>query len=434
MVFGQINMQKSRFNAIKNGIFLILILLAVSCTSKQQEFENMTHPVETIAEDEVAQPVIADVTKTAVSSTEVFPATLTPIPISTLTAAPVELPTLTPAPSFTPTEEPSSTPAPGIALTVTDLAQADPIDRTCPNPAPVKPDYVHYSLNEDEWPFPETTQEEHFWLSKPLPGGGRLLYTEWFPYGYDVGGRYLIHNGIDIAEPEGTAVLAAADGTVIVAGDDYSRYYGWRCDWYGHLVVIELDRRWRDRPVHIVYGHVLEIEVDPGQRVSKGQKVAEVGVGGAATLPHLHFEIRVGTNEFKSTRNPLLWLEPPATRGIIAGRLVDPEGRPWQGVAITAVGRSDGTEDHITWTYLDNLQHLIHPDETLAENFVMGDMMPGEYELFVELQGEIYRYPVIVNGGEMSQIEIITESFKTLTPTPMVTEQMTATPTPAESN
>ena len=97
-----------------------------------------------------------------------------------------------------------------------------------------------------------------------------------------MGGRYLIHNGIDIAEPEGTPVLATADGTVIFAGDDYSSYYGWRCDWYGHLVVIELDRQWQDQPVYILYGHVLEIEGKPGQRVSMGQKVAEVGVGGAA--------------------------------------------------------------------------------------------------------------------------------------------------------
>lgn len=410
------------------------MLLAVSCSLQQQEIENRTQPLPTITEDEVAQFTAEVVTKTAVSPTKVIPPTLTPIPVSTLPAASVEIPTLTPAPSFTPTVTPSSTPAPEIALTVTALAKADPIDRTCPNPPPVKPDYAYYSLSGAKWPVPETTQEEHFWLSKPLPGGGRLLYTEWFPYGYDVVGRYLIHNGIDVAEPEGTSVIAAADGTVIVAGDDYSRYYGWRCDWYGHLVVIELDRRWRDQPVYIVYGHVLEIEVDPGQRVSMGQKVAEVGVGGAATLPHLHFEVRVGTNEFKSTRNPLLWLEPPATRGIIAGRLVDPEGRPWQGVAITAVGRSDGTEDHITWAYLDNSQHLIHPDEALAENFVLGDLLPGEYELYVELQGEIYRYPVYVNGGELSQAEIITAPYKTVTPTPLITEQMTSTPAPGESN
>lgn len=426
-------MQESRFNIVEKVLFLILLLLAVSCNS-QQEIETEAQPLQPISEREVAQFTPKGVTKTVASPTGVVPATLTPIPSSTPIAATIEISTQTPAPSLMATVTPSLTPEPVIASTITALAKADPIDRTCPNPPLAKPDYAHYYLSGDEWPVPEASPEEHFWLKKPLPGGGRLLYTEWFPYGYDVGGRYLIHNGIDIAEPEGTPLIAAADGTVIVAGDDYSRLYGWRCDWYGHLVVIELDRQWLDQPVYILYGHVLEIEVKPGQRVSMGQKVAEVGVGGAATLPHLHFEVRVGTNEFKSSRNPLLWLEPPATRGIIAGRLIDPEGRPWQGVAVTAVGRSDGTEDHTTWTYLDDSQHLINPDDTLAENFVIGDLLPGEYELFVELQGEIYRYPVNVYGGELSEAEVITAPFKTVTPTPLVSKAMTITPTPEESN
>lgn len=395
---------------------------------------TQTQPLQPIAEHEIAEVATLSPTLISPSPTGIVPVTFTPVPSSTPPAPSREDPTQMPTTSLTPSVTRTMTPEPGIDLTITSLANADPIDRTCPNPLPAKPNYEHYYLADEKWPIPETASEEHFWLSKPLPGGGRLLYTEWFPYGSDVGGRYLIHNGIDIAEPEGTAVLAAADGTVVVAGDDYSRYYGWRCDWYGHLVVIELDRRWRDQPVFIVYGHVLELEVNPGQRVSIGQKVAEVGVGGAATLPHLHFEIRVGTNEFKSTRNPLLWLQPPESRGIIAGRLVDPEGKPWQGVSITAVGRSEGTEDHTTWTYLDNSQHLVHPDETLAENFVFGDLVPGEYELFVELQGEIYQHPVTVNGGELSQAEIITSPFKTVTPTPLVTEQLTATPTPEELN
>lgn len=426
-------MRECWFDAVKNTIFLSLMLLVVSCTL-QQEVMTQKQPLQTIVNKEVTQIATVSLTHNLLNPTGVIPVTFTPIPSSTPPALPDDPPTQMPTPNLTPSETATMTPAPGIELTITSLARDDPVDRTCPNPPPAKPDYAHYYLSDEKWPVPEANTENHFWLSKPLPGGGRLLYTEWFPYGYDVGGRYLIHNGIDIAEPEGTPVLAAADGTVVVAGDDYSRYYGWRCDWYGHLVVIELDRRWQDQPVFIVYGHVLGIEVDPGQRVSAGEKVAEVGVGGAATLPHLHFEIRVGTNEFKSTRNPLLWLEPPASRGIIAGRLVDPEGKPWLGVSITAVGRSEGTEDHTTWTYLDNSQHLVHPDETLAENFVIGDLVPGEYELYVDLQGEIYRQPVIVNGGELSYVEIITSPFKTATPTPLAIEQLTATSTPEDSN
>ncbi len=205
---------------------------------------------------------------------------------------------------------------------------------------------------------------------------------------------------------------------MVVAGDDYGRLYGWRCDWYGHLVVIELDRKWQGQPVYVLYGHVGNIAVEPGQRVSRGDKVAEVSFGGAAKLPHLHFEVRLGSNEFGSTRNPLLWLEPPTTRGLIAGRLVDPDGRPWQGVVVTAIGRTEGTENRTTWTYLGDPQRLINPDEGLAENFVIGDVKPGEYELTVEVQGEMYKLPVVVTAGQLQTAELVTLPYKTATPPP----------------
>jgi murein DD-endopeptidase MepM/ murein hydrolase activator NlpD len=357
-----------------------------------------------------------------ITTTASRPATL--LPSLTATALPpptaTTRPTSTPTASFTPSPTVAVKPSPTVDITATVavLEANDPVDRTCPDPPPAKPDYRHFYLDARRWPAPDAEPEKHLWLDKPLPGGGRLLYTDWLPYGYDAGGRYLLHNGIDAAEPLGTPVLAAADGTVIVAGEDAWRLFGWRCDWYGHLVVIELDQRWRTQPVYVVYGHVLNMTVRPGERVNRGQQVAEVGFGGAARLPHLHFEVRVGSNEFGATRNPFLWLQPPATRGLIAGRLVDPEGRPWQGVTVTAVGRSEGTESQTSWTYLGDPEDLINPDESLAENFVLADLKPGEYELYVELQGTVYKLPVSVQGGQLMSVEIVTEPFKTPTPGP----------------
>lgn len=329
-------------------------------------------------------------------------------------------PTPAPSKSATPTASPEPTPTatltPPWSTTATAVAQSDNVDRSCPNPSPAKPDYLHYYLSGNEWQEADTSIDSHFWMSKPLPGGGRFLITDWLPYGYDAGGRYLLHNGVDAAEPEGTALLAVADGLVVVAGGDETALYGWRCNWYGHLVVIELEEKWRDQPVYALYGHVLNIQVQPGQRVSRGQPVAEVGVGGAATLPHLHFEVRVGSNDFFSTRNPLLWIEPPDSRGIIAGRLVDPDGRPWQGVAINVVGRSEGTEGTTTWTYLSDPEPMVNPDEGLAENFVVGDLKPGQYELFTSLQGQEYRTLIDVEAGRLSTIEMVTEAFRPATP------------------
>ncbi|HUS94952.1 MAG TPA: peptidoglycan DD-metalloendopeptidase family protein [Patescibacteria group bacterium] len=343
---------------------------------------------------------------------------VTPTADQTISATVIHLPTAT----LTPTAISSLI----YSMTATAIALADPIERTCPEPPPVKPDYNHYYLSGAEWPVPEIPAEEHFWLSKPLPGGGRFLYTDWLPYGFDAGGRYLLHTGVDSAEPEGTPVLAAASGTVIVAGEDKEKLYGWRCDWYGHLVVIELADRWRNQPVYVLYGHVLNISVEPGQHISQGEQVAEVGFGGAATLPHLHMEVRVGSNEFGSTRNPFLWLTPPPTRGLIVGRLVDPEGRPWQGVTVAAVGRSEDTETYRSWTYLDDPQHLIRPDEEYAENFVIADILPGEYELYIEIQDEVYQVPISVRGGELAGVEIVT--------LPLKTPDLTLTLSPSTSN
>jgi murein DD-endopeptidase MepM/ murein hydrolase activator NlpD len=248
-----------------------------------------------------------------------------------------------------------------------------------------------------------------------------------YPYGYDGSERYLLHNGVDISGGMGTPVVAVADGTVIVAQDDFTELYGWRCDWYGQLIVLELDQQWEGRPVYVLYGHILNTVVEVGDHVPAGKVLAEVGVGGAATVPHLHLEVRVGGNEFDMTRNPVFWLAPKEERGVIAGRLLDPAGKPWQGVQVIAAGPTYVT----TWTYQDDPQHLANPDEQLAENFAFGNLPPGRYRIIVNLQGEEYSTHVDVSAGEITTVELVTEPFKTPTPAPPATNTPAATVTPA---
>jgi murein DD-endopeptidase MepM/ murein hydrolase activator NlpD len=288
-----------------------------------------------------------------------------------------------------------------------------PANLRCPDPPPQKREYNRYFLDANVWPTPDSgVASPHFWLTKPLPGGGRLLTNQWFPYGYDAN-SYLLHNGTDVAEDLGTPVLAAGEGTVVVAGPDLAVLYGWRCDWYGNLVVIELDQQWNGQPVFVLYGHVLNIVVEPGERVFTGQQVAEIGFGGVALVPHLHLEIRIGENTFNATRNPLLWYGPGSTRGVIAGRLLDPLGRPWQGVGISAVNLTDGTGAVInTWSYMNDPSVRINPDEALAENFLFSDLPPGEYRVVTLVQGVEYQATVTVNAGEISTVALITEPYR----------------------
>ncbi len=88
------------------------------------------------------------------------------------------------------------------------------------------------------------------------------------------------HDGIDIADPEGTPVFAAHSGVVAYSGSGLSGY--------GRLVVIQGDDRFVT-----VYAHNSRILVDRGDRVRRGDPISEVGDTGHATGPHLHFEVRM---------------------------------------------------------------------------------------------------------------------------------------------
>lgn len=96
------------------------------------------------------------------------------------------------------------------------------------------------------------------------------------------------HNGIDIAAPEGTPILAARDGYVsLVRGGD-----AWNGG-YGNYVVVT-----HDGGVQTLYAHMSSIDVLQGQKVNKGQKVGGMGNTGQSTGVHLHFEVRGAKNPF----------------------------------------------------------------------------------------------------------------------------------------
>jgi murein DD-endopeptidase MepM/ murein hydrolase activator NlpD len=88
-----------------------------------------------------------------------------------------------------------------------------------------------------------------------------------------------MHEGIDIAVPSGTPVVASASGTVIVAG--------WMGG-YGNLVVVD-----HGNGIATAYGHNTSVTVGVGLSVSQGQLIAYSGNTGHSTGPHVHFEVRV---------------------------------------------------------------------------------------------------------------------------------------------
>lgn len=96
------------------------------------------------------------------------------------------------------------------------------------------------------------------------------------------------HNGVDLARvPIGTAVVAAAKGTVILAKS--SGYNGG----YGNYVIVS-----HPNGTQTLYAHLNTVSVSRGQVVSQGQKIGGMGNTGKSTGPHLHFEVRGAKNPF----------------------------------------------------------------------------------------------------------------------------------------
>jgi murein DD-endopeptidase MepM/ murein hydrolase activator NlpD len=85
---------------------------------------------------------------------------------------------------------------------------------------------------------------------------------------------------VDISAPRGTPILASAKGTVTQAG--------WVAG-LGNTVEIDHGYGYVTR-----YGHASKVLVRPGQKVTRGDIIANVGSTGISTSPHLHYEIHVG--------------------------------------------------------------------------------------------------------------------------------------------
>jgi murein DD-endopeptidase MepM/ murein hydrolase activator NlpD len=236
----------------------------------------------------------------------------------------------------------------------------------------------------------------------------------YFPYGATRGGRYYRHHGVDYANPAGTPVLAAAVGTVIVAGNDLETVYGVKPDFYGSLVILELDQRFQGQPVYIVYGHLSEVVVKVGQHVSPGEVVGLVGMTGVAIGHHLHLEVRLGDNDYESTQNPVLWLRPEPGQGAIAGLVVDAQGRPVPEAPVTFFRAAEpGKWWRQTQTYAAEDAKApgttLGSDDQLGENFALGYVPAGDYLVKANLGVKSYVQPVTVSVDDIAFVVIVVE-------------------------
>jgi murein DD-endopeptidase MepM/ murein hydrolase activator NlpD len=177
------------------------------------------------------------------------------------------------APAGDPTYQPGQAPTmlrpPGAKPTPTPI----PAPSAAPAPAPQQ------EVAAAPPPKPEPKAEP----ATP-PRGGRFLWP--------VKGKLIsgfgpkpdgLHNdGLNIAAPKGTAVVAADNGVVAYAGNELRGF--------GNLLLLKHSDGWIT-----AYAHLDKVEVERGATVKRGQVIARVGQTGGVSSPQLHFELRKGS-------------------------------------------------------------------------------------------------------------------------------------------
>lgn len=290
-------------------------------------------------------------------------------------------------PAITPTSAPTRTPGPTLTASLTPTPCVDVTVPACAA--------AHHT----------------FGLARPVASPAVNYVERSYPYGSTQQGGREPHHGVEFFNPTGVPVLAAAPGTVIVAGPDDAVAYGPRPNFYGNLVVVQ-HADWRGQPLFTLYAHLSQISVRVGQTVTTGERLGAVGQTGIAIGPHLHFEVRLGQNTYAHTRNPELWLTPltygATPLGALAGRVVDSAGQPIQGehtivIRAVSVTRNLPTRNYYPQTYA---AETLNGYDGLAENFALGDVIPGVYQASINL-GKFQTQTVVVPPGGLAWVEFV---------------------------
>lgn len=115
----------------------------------------------------------------------------------------------------------------------------------------------------------------------PLKGVQGYVTAVFGPSIHPFSGQWYLHKGVDLAYGYGVPIIATANGKVLEADFD---------DGYGNFVVIR-----HKYGFYTKYAHMQRIYVRPGQDISQGDVLGTMGNTGLSTGPHLHYEVRIGS-------------------------------------------------------------------------------------------------------------------------------------------
>ncbi|MCU0510984.1 MAG: M23 family metallopeptidase [Anaerolineae bacterium] len=301
----------------------------------------------------------------------------------------------------------SATPAPTVTATATVTAARTPALTATPSPTWTVTASPTTTATLVPTSTPTLPRIDHYRLRRPIARRDDLVdYVDrTYPYGSTQMGAREVHTGVEFFNRRFTPVLAAATGRVIFAGEDSSTRLGPVNDYYGNVILLQHDFLSPDGlPVFTLYGHLERVDVAAGQRVEEGQPIGQVGDSGIAIGPHLHFEVRVGDGyDFYSTRNPDLWLRPYPGFGTLAGRVT--RGGILQPGVLILVRSSARTRE--TYTYGPE---RVNSDPVWQENFTLGDLPAGSYEVILGENGRIrFQATLTIRDGQTAFVDIALE-------------------------
>jgi len=125
-----------------------------------------------------------------------------------------------------------------------------------------------------------------------VPVHSAFRFTSGFGYRADPkGAGTRMHTGTDFASDYGTPIYVTGDGSVTQAG--------WE-NGYGRMITVQ-----HAFGIETRYAHLSQIRVTVGQRVSRGERIGDMGNSGRSTGTHLHYEVRVGG----SPVNPMTYIK-----------------------------------------------------------------------------------------------------------------------------
>ncbi len=289
--------------------------------------------------------------------------------------------------------------------TAPQATEAGADEQSAPTSPPVSSEQAGPCTSQDS-----CVEDGYFLLARPVGGAGRKTIDISDRFGSYRRRTQDANHGVNFLNSTGTSVVAAADGVVVVAGDDSSTAYALRTNTYGNLVILKHDLPGISQPVYTLYAHLSEVSVKSKDEVKRGQEIGKVGMSGRVTGSTLHFEVRLGENTYQDVRNPELWMEllpdeNGQTQGALAGQILDPNGKYVQISNIVLEQLAGPGQPAIKTLYLKTYaEKRLMGLDPWQESFAIGDIPAGEYQISFYWQNRLQQRLIKVKPGKLTLV------------------------------